>query len=212
MKLRQQRLFSVLLGGAAALLAGAMLASNGWASSKETSELIEHTGDTELATVALIKDGEGDILAKLGANHCTVPGSSQGTLAYLYRTADGRYLRFMVNKAPSDVDYGRIEAMTMSVNPVVSGACYQPVSGSLNGHSVNVGTRFGVHLGDSIEKVKAVYGNPAETRADGSRTLTARYQWDREIDHYYDWHLVFRDGRLVEWTAEAIPYFIEMPG
>jgi hypothetical protein len=196
-----------VFGGAAALLMG-LLPGNGWAFSED----VERTGDTELATVFLIKDGEMELMEKLGSNPCVIPGSSKDTVAYLYQTADGRYLQFVVNKASYDVDYGRVEVMTMSLNPIVSAACYQPVGGSLDGRSLNVSTGLGVRLGDSLEKVRDVYGSPSETRSDGMPVVTVRYRWDREADHLYEWTLVFRDGQLVEWTAEAIPYFIEMPG
>lgn len=167
--------------------------------------------EAELATVVLLQDHRG-IQAKLGGTPCAaaIPHNSE-TASYFYRTPEGSYLRFVVNRKPSDVDYQLVESMTMSLDPIPAGVCDRSLNGTLNGHSPNIGTAKGVRLGDSIQTVTRLYGEPKEKSPDNTGALRLRYDWDHQVDHYYEWNLVFRDGRLVQWTAEAFPVFIEVP-
>jgi len=185
-----------------------LLSGNGWAFSED----VERTGDTELATIAVVKDGEMEVQRKLGSTPCARPSSNSETISYFYRTTEGSYLRFIVNETPSDVDYRLVESMTMSLEPIAPEVCYGSIDGLLNGHSATVGTGKGLHLGDSIKKVTRLYGEPKEKFLDGPGIIRLRYDWDRELDHYYQWSLIFRDDQLVQWTVEAIPFFIEVSG
>jgi len=144
--------------------------------------------DTELATIVLAGDSETEVIRKLGSEPCVVPASNQATVTLFYRSTDRVYLRF-------EVSPDGVESMTMSVDPIVSGVCYAPL-----GRSLNVGTGKGVHLGDSIEKVTHLYGKPTQELVAGS-LVRLRYDSEREQGRYYEWSLVFRKDRLVEWTA-----------
>lgn len=166
--------------------------------------------DTELATIALAIDEATDVSRKLGTP-CQVPGATHETISYVYRGGDGSYLRFVVNTSPSDVDYRLVESMTMSVDPIVPAACSKLGETAGRDHLLKVHTRKGVQLGDSIEAILRLYGEPNEQQVAGARTRL-RYDLGYETDRYYHWILTFRDGRLVEWTAEAIPFFIEVGG
>ena len=145
-------------------------------------------GDTELATIILAVDRESDVVRKLGSQPCVVPGSDRGTVSLFYRSADRTYLQF-------EVIPDGLESMTMSVDPIIVGVCYAPVEGSLH-----IGTGKGVHLGDSIEKVIHLYGEPTQQFGVGS-LVRLRYYSENEGGRYYEWSLVFRKDRLVEWTA-----------
>lgn len=145
-------------------------------------------GDTQLATVVLAKDRDGEIQRKLGSQPCVVPASNRTTMSHFYRSGEGIYLRF-------DLNGDGVESMTMSLDPIVSGVCYAPL-----GRSIQVITGKGLHLGDAVEKVTQLYGEPTQMFKVGS-LVRFRYDSDGELDRYYEWDLVFRDGRLVEWTA-----------
>lgn len=145
-------------------------------------------GDTELATVMLVRDRDPQVQRKLGSAPCAMPAANREAISYFYRSADGKYLRFEIN------DDG-VEAMTMSLDPIVTGVCYAPV-----GRPIPISTGKGLRLGDSIERVTALYGEPKSKFAVGT-LVRFRYDSDAELDRYYEWDLVFRDGRLVEWTS-----------
>jgi hypothetical protein len=81
------------------------------------------------------------------------------------------------------------------VDTIIAGVCSAPLARSLN-----IGTGKGVHLGDSMEKVLHLYGTPTEQFRVGSM-VRLRYYSERERGRYYEWSLVFRKDRLVEWAA-----------
>ena len=145
-------------------------------------------GDNELATIVMPDDKVSDIVRKLASKPCEVPASNPETVSMFYRSADGTYLRFEVNS-------NGIESMVMSVDPIMAGMC----SASL-ARSLDIGTGKGVHLGDSMEKVLRLYGEATQQFAVGS-LVRLRYYSGREQDRYYEWSLVFRKDRLVEWAA-----------
>lgn len=147
-------------------------------------------GDGELATIVLPGDKVSDVVRKLASEPCEVsaPGQEQEIVSMFYQSADGTYLRFEVNA-------DGIESMMMSVDPIISGVCSGPVS-----RLVDIGTGKRVHLGDSIEKVLRLYGTPTQEFTVGS-LVRFRYFSERERGRYYEWSLVFRKDRLVEWAA-----------
>jgi hypothetical protein len=145
-------------------------------------------GDTELATIVLPGDKVSDVVRKLTNEPCEVPASNPNTVSMFYQSADGTYLRF-------EVSANGIESMTMSVDTIIAGVCSAPLARSLN-----IGTGKGVHLGDSMEKVLHLYGAPTEQFTVGSM-VRIRYYSERERGRYYEWSLVFRKDRLVEWAA-----------
>ena len=145
-------------------------------------------GDNELATIVMPDDKVSDVVRKLASEPCEVPASNPETVSMFYRSADGTYLRFEVNS-------NGIESMVMSVDPIIAGECSAPVARSLN-----IGTRKGVHLGDSMEKVLGVYGEATQQFAVGP-LVRLRYYSGRERGRYYEWSLVFRKDQLVEWAA-----------
>lgn len=166
--------------------------------------------DKELATVILARDEGGDIQRKLGTP-CVVPATDRQTVSYMYRTDNDNYLRFVVNVTRSDLSYQLVESMTMSVEPIVQAPCYNSSRGSANGQLANIHTGKGIKLGESIEEILRFYGEPNEKHVNGSQ-VRLRYDAGFDMDRYYEWTLIFRDGRLVEWTAESIPFFIEVGG
>ena len=145
-------------------------------------------GDTELATIVMPGDTVSDVVRKLASEPCEVPASKRETVSMFYQSADGTYLRFEVNP-------NGIESMMMSVDPIIVGMCSAPVARSLD-----IGTGKGVHLGDSKEKVVHLYGAPAQQFSVGA-LVRLRYYSERERGRYYEWSLVFRKDRLVEWAA-----------
>ena len=158
---------------------------NGW-----TESQIERYpfGDNKLATIVMPDDQVSDVVRKLASEPCEVPASNPQTVSMFYRSAEGTYLRFEVNS-------NGIESMVMSVDPIIPGVCSAPVARSLN-----IGTGKGVHLGDSMERVLRLYGEATQQFAVGS-LVRFRYYSGREQDRYYEWSLVFRKDRLVEWAA-----------
>jgi hypothetical protein len=140
-----------------------------------------------------------------------VPAPNPPTVSYLYRTGDGNYLRFVANADKSDINYQLVELMTMSLEPIIQANCYGSSRGSLNGQLAHIHTGKGIALGMPIAEVIRSYGEPNEKHVDGSR-VRFRYDAGFDTDRYYEWSLTFRDGRLVQWTAEAIPFFVEVGG
>lgn len=182
-----------------------------WAESKIMSDPF---ADSELAAVLLVKDRARDVEGKLGTP-CEVRASNRETTTLVYRTADGALLRFVVNVSPSDVNYQLVESMTMSAEPSVPATCYtagQASQTSLNSRVSKIHTGKGVQLRNSIEEIINLYGEPNERQIVNSQEVRLQYDLGYETDRYYQWTLTFRDGRLVEWTAEAIPFFIEVGG
>ncbi|MGH7256890.1 MAG: hypothetical protein ACREIM_00815 [Nitrospiraceae bacterium] len=167
--------------------------------------------DNELAAVILVEDKGRDVEGKLGAP-CVVGASNRETISLAYRAADGTFLQFVVNVSPSDVNYQLVESMTMSVEPSVQVTCYTPSFASLNTGVSRIHTGRGIRLGDSIDQITGHYGEPNEKQVVNAQEVRLRYNLGYETDRYYQWTLTFRDGRLVEWTADAIPFFIEVGG
>jgi hypothetical protein len=166
--------------------------------------------DTELASIILVEDQSNDVQRKLG-RPCVVPTSNHETVSYVYQSGDGSYLRFVVNASPSDVHYRLVESMTMSVQPTISMTCYTPSHVSVN-EKLPRRTGKGIQLGDSLDQIRAMYGDPNDTQIVNTQEIRLQYNSGYETDQYYQWTLTFRDSHLVEWTAEAIPFFIEAGG
>lgn len=147
--------------------------------------------DRELATVVVGKDSPAEVERKLGNAPCLVPSASGETLSYLYNIklegADGGYgyLRLEVN--------GQVDAITISEDPPLAGVCYAPIR-----KPVSLRTAAGLQLGATQEDVARLYGKPTESFSIGRMT---RFRYVAMLDRPYEWDLVFRDGRLVEWTV-----------
>jgi hypothetical protein len=148
-------------------------------------------GDRELATIVVGKDGARDVERKLGGSSCLVPSASGETTSFLYNVkVDGLeggygYLRLEVN--------GQVDAITISKDPPLVGVCYAPAR-----VSTPIRTAKGLALGASQAEVEKLYGKPTESFAVGAM---ARYRYVVVLDHPFEWDLVFRNGRLVEWTV-----------
>lgn len=177
----------------------------------ESQIMPDSYGDNELAAVILVQDKGRDIEGKLGAP-CVMPASNRETVSLAYRAADGTFLRYVVNVSPSDVNYQLVESMTMSVEPNIQVTCYTPSYASLDTGVSPIHTGRGIRLGDPIDQIISHYGEPNEKQVINARDVRLRYDLGYETDRYYEWTLAFRDGRLVEWTAQAIPFFIEVGG
>jgi hypothetical protein len=157
----------------------------GWA---ENQIGLYRFGDSEWVTIVLPGDKVSDVVRKLGSEPCEVSASKPETVSMFYQSANETYLRFEVNS-------NGIESMMMSVDPIITGVCSAPVARLLD-----IGTGKGVHLGDSMEKVLHLYGAATQQFAVGS-LVRLRYYSERERGRYYEWSLVFRKDRLVEWAA-----------
>lgn len=169
--------------GIAALL---MMAGNlAWASDSPGM-----MNDRELATVIVGLDRAADVERKLGNGACLVPSASGETTSYLYNVkGDGMegpyFLRLEVN--------GQVDAITLSQDPPLSGVCYAPIP-----KAIHLTTANGIRLGATQDEVVRVYGKPTESFAIGAMV---RFRYVAMLDRPYEWDLVFRDGRLVEWTV-----------
>jgi hypothetical protein len=111
-------------------------------------------------------------------------------MSYLYNVQgnDGHYfLRLEVSS--------RVDAITFSKDPPLTGVCYAPVR-----LTVPLRTARGVQLGATTDEVVKLYGVPMESFSVGSM---ARFRYVAALDRPYEWDLVFRNGRLVEWTVAA---------
>ena len=64
--------------------------------------------------------------------------------------------------------------------------------------SLPVRTGKGIELGATIDDVIKLYGGPTARFAVGPM---ARLKYEAMYDRPYEWNLVFRNGRLVEWTV-----------
>ncbi|HSB44746.1 MAG TPA: hypothetical protein VLD60_07030 [Nitrospira sp.] len=146
--------------------------------------------DWELATVVAGRDTAPEVERKLGLSPCLVPNSTGDTISYLYNvpgTKGPNYLRLDVN--------GHVDAITVSQDPPIVGVCYAPTRASLP-----VRTAKGIELGATIDEVMKLYGEPTERFAVGPM---ARFRYVATYDRSYEWDLVFRNGRLVEWTVST---------
>jgi len=146
--------------------------------------------DRELATVMVGKDTRVEVERKLGSP-CLVPSASGTTVSYLYNIkVDGieggyGYLRLEIN--------GQVDAITISKDPPLAGVCYAPVK-----KPIPLQTVSGLELGATQDSVMRLYGKPAENLSVGHM---ARFRYVAMLDRPYEWDVVFRDGRLVEWTV-----------
>ena len=144
--------------------------------------------DRELATVVAGKDTGSEVERKLGRTACLMPNSTGDTISYLYNVVGqkgGYYLRLDIN--------GRVDAITVSQDPPIVGVCYAPMHASLP-----LKTGKGVALGATIDEVITLYGQPTARFSVGPM---ARLRYEAIYDRPYEWDLVFRNGRLVEWTV-----------
>lgn len=144
--------------------------------------------DWELATVVAGHDTAPEVEKKLGPTACLVPNSTGDTISYLYNVAGAKgpnYLRLDVN--------GHVGAITVSQDPPIVGVCYAPMRVSLS-----VKTGKGLELGATLDDVMKLYGEPTERFVVGPM---ARFRYVAMYDRPYEWDLVFRNGRLVEWTV-----------
>ncbi len=168
------------------LIAGLLLAGP----STLHAEMPLGPGDWEMASVVVGKDGARDIERKLGSAPCLLPSASGGTTSYLYNVAgstDPSFLRFEVN--------GRVDAITISKDPPIAGVCYAPAGQTVLGR-----TGKGIQLGALVDEVVSLYGKPTESFSVGPMT---RFRYVAVYDRAFEWDLVFRGGRLVEWTVAA---------
>ena len=146
--------------------------------------------DKELATVKVGQDTTVEVERKLGSA-CLVPSASGTSVSYLYNIkvdgVDGAYgyLRLEIN--------GQVDAITISKDPPLSGVCYAPLS-----KPIPLQTVSGLVLGSTQDNVLRLYGQPAERLSIGRMT---RFRYMAMLDRPYEWDVVFRDGRLVEWTV-----------
>jgi hypothetical protein len=109
-------------------------------------------------------------------------------MSYLYNVQgiDGHYfLRLEVS--------GRVDAITFSKDPPLTGVCYAPAR-----LTIPLRTARGVQLGTTTDEVVKLYGEPMDNFSVGSM---ARFRYVTTLDRSYEWDLVFRNGRLVEWTV-----------
>jgi hypothetical protein len=160
----------------------------GWSTIAWSAEAPGVPNDRELAGVIVGKDGPLEIEHKLGASPCLVPSSSGETMSYLYHVPGAKgpsFLRLEVN--------GKVDAITISVDPPLTGVCYAPVH-----LSSPLRTQKGLHLGLTTEEVTNIYGKPVESFAVGSMM---RFRYAGMLDRLYEWDLVFRNGQLVEWSV-----------
>jgi hypothetical protein len=144
--------------------------------------------DWELASVIAGKDTAPEVEQKLGRSPCLVPNSTGDTISYLYNIPGQKgtyYLRLDVN--------GHVDAITVSQDPPIAGVCYAPVH-----VSIPAKTGKGIELGATIDEVVKLYGEPTERFTVGPM---ARYRYVAMYHQSFEWDLVFRNGRLVEWTV-----------
>lgn len=144
--------------------------------------------DWVLATVVAGKDTAHEVERKLGHTACLMPNSTGDTISYLYNITGQKgqyYLRMDVN--------GHVDAMTVSQDPPIAGVCYAPAQVSLP-----AATGKGIELGTTMDDVIKVYGEPNERFAVGPM---ARFRYVAMYHRSFEWDLVFRNGRLVEWTV-----------
>jgi len=144
--------------------------------------------DWELATVVAGHDAVPEVERKLGLSPCLVPNSTGDTISYLYNVAGAKgssYLRLDVN--------AHVDAITVSQDPPIAGVCYAPIRTSLP-----IRTAKGIELGVTIDHVIKLYGEPTARFSVGPM---ARLRYEAMYDRSYEWNLVFRHGRLVEWTV-----------
>jgi len=169
--------------GYMALIMSVAVSTQAWAAEREGVPT-----DKGIATVLVGSDGASDVERKLGASPCLVPALTGDTVSYLYNANDAKghyFLRLEVN--------GRVDSITVSKDPPLAGVCYAPLA-----HATSLRTDKGVELGATMEEILRLYGKPTEQFAVGAM---ARFRYVAMLDRLYEWDLVFRDGRLVEWTV-----------
>jgi hypothetical protein len=178
-KFSDRELFGVVIGSVGILVLGFTT----WAGAASVGP-----SDWELATVVAGKDTAHEVERKLGKTACLMPNSTGDTISYLYNVAGQKgpyYLRLDVN--------GHVDAMTISQDPPIAGVCYAPTSVSFRAK-----TGKGLELGATTDEVVTLYGEPSARFAVGPM---ARLRYVAMYDRPYEWNLVFRNGRLVEWTV-----------
>jgi hypothetical protein len=86
-----------------------------------------------------------------------------------------------------------IEALTLSNNPPLADRCYTPVL-----HPVSLRTGKGLQLNATVEDVIRLYGQPSMILQEGP---LKRFRYEAVLDRPYEWDLLFRNDRLIEWTV-----------
>jgi hypothetical protein len=146
--------------------------------------------DREVASVKVGTDGILQVREKLGDGQCRSVSDHGDSTSYFYHALDGEAGRQYL-----EVDVGdqgdRIDAITVSKHPPVTGVCYAPVHAA-----ARINTGKGIHLGATEGEIIGLYGNPVQQFRLGS---LARFRFERKLERSYEWDLIFRDGRLVEW-------------
>lgn len=135
------------------------------------------------------QDTLADMERKLGPA-CVVPSVTSPVSSYLYRiTHRGKasFLRLEVGE--------HLDAITLAHDPPLTGVCYAPMR-----QQGVVMTKKGIQLGMSKEQIRARYGRPSEEFTVGPLT---RLRYAAYLDRPYEWSLVFRNDRLVEWSVSS---------
>lgn len=158
--------------------------------SKARQQILTRTADAnpndrQLGTIMIGRDGVEDIQRKLGNALCRVTSASHTTVSYLYNVAERAYLRLEMTDT--------VQAITLSASPPLVEGCYTPVQ-----HPFPVQTGKGLQLGATTDDVIHLYGMPSLTFREGP---LQRFQYEAILDHPYEWDVLFRNGRLIEWTV-----------
>ncbi len=167
--------------------------------------------DVEVASITVVKSQEATLTEMLGSPSCQIPSADSRTLTSVYAQPNGETLHVVVNRDPSHVYFQLVESLVMSFHPQSNQGCQgvvRPV-GSRTGLSLETGK--GIRLGDSLNRVIASYGAPAEQHREGHMTRL-KYVQDAGIDRHLEWTLVFQGNHLTQWTVEAYPVFYEVGG
>jgi hypothetical protein len=184
------------------------LPTTGWAQPSLAAGEID---DVQLASIVVVNHPAQAVKKILGEPTCQVTAPDQATTTYIYARPQGEFLQVVVNKISYHVDFQLVQSLRMISLPSGHTPCPSLLSPVRVSPSQAFTTGNGIRLGDSIAQVTQVYGEPVLKQIEGD-LVHLQYAWDQKIDHYYEWNLVFQNGRLMEWTVQAFPIFFEVGG
>jgi hypothetical protein len=166
----------------------------------------------DLATNAVLagQPYDQELTHQLGKPLCVMHDSQAGTASYYFQSGSGASLKVVVNETRWAVDFSKVIAVKVTTSVLLPNGCAGLTHASLPTNAFQLASGRGhVQLGDSLDQVMQLFGNPEPT-SKHEGLVRLEYSWDRDLYRVDNWTLSFREGHLVEWTIRTLPVFFEV--
>lgn len=169
-------------------------------------------GAADLATNAVLpgQPYDKELTHQLGKPLCVMHDSQAGTASCYFQSGSGASLKVVVNETRWAIDYSKVIAVKVTTSALLPPGCAGLTQTYLHSNAYELATSRGhVQLGDSLDHVVQLFGNP-EATSKHEGLVRLEYSWDRDLYRVDNWRLSFREGHLVEWTIRTLPVFFEV--